>query len=183
MVVECANPGNVNTGVPQGNGTNVVIPNGNLFFPVWGTVATLLCQAKHIPSPVCLKLLKQFFLMSYTFAWQKETDYAYISSRSSSGVLSNLSFTRRLENELSAGQKFLSWWRAALGDFPDLKLSKWALYIAEIYLWKGNVEHGWQNTCFSSWVKTTFGGHSGHRSGDVWDSPCCHHSHMLSYSS
>lgn len=33
-------------------------------------------------------------------------------------------------------------------DFPGLKLSKWFLYTAEVYLQTANAEHCSQNTCF-----------------------------------
>lgn len=41
-------------------------------------------------------------------------------------------------DEQGMGLKLLLWWRAADGNFPDLKLNKWAPYTAEIFLQTGN---------------------------------------------
>lgn len=117
------------------------------------SVSTLLCQAKPTPSPIRLRLLKYFFFsMSDTFCWGKETAYRphqrQEQFRGALCVLPIFCFPRKWEDEWDTGMKPFLLWRAAVGDFPGLKLSKWALYVAEIYLQTGNTEHCWQNTCF-----------------------------------
>ena len=130
----------------------MVTQGRNRFCLFWVAVSTLLCQTKPSLSPLWLRLLKHFFPMSDIFCWGKETAYRPHQKQEwferALCILPIFHFPRKWEDEQDVGLKHLLWWRAAVGDFPHLKLSKWALYIAEIYLQTGNAEHCWQNTCF-----------------------------------